>query len=62
MRTAAREVLHLFGMLRTCRGLFAASTVVTMLSQLTLVSVSITSVWITTTLMAGPDAGLSLLT
>ena len=62
MRTAAREVLHLFGMLRTCRGLFAASTVVTMLSQLTLVSVSITSVWITTTLMADPDAGLSLLT
>ena len=62
MRTAVREVLHLFGMLRACRGLFAASTVVTMLSQLTLVSVSITSVWITTTLMADPDAGLSLLT
>jgi len=62
VRTAVREVLHLFGMLRACRGLFAASTVVTMLSQLTLVSVSITSVWITTTLMADPDAGLSLLT
>jgi ABC transporter, ATP-binding protein len=61
MRTAIRELLHLFAMLKDCRGLFTASTVVTLLSQMTLVAASVTSVWITTTLVTDPNAGLSLL-
>lgn len=59
MTQTLSNMLRLMRSLRECMPLFVASTVVTALAQVTLVGVTVTSVWISTQFITDVDAPLA---